>query len=436
MMDIAEHPQRQTLIDELHARPFFDFEGEGRFIRFIYLVGSSDMALVSHVNHWLDSQDRMPIDGAEKFRREDFGDFVFRLERHTEFVTIGLIVRDKNSRRIGLSKASFSLLENSHLPFAMIAAMPTPLFHAIWLEIGKTPPKPVLPEEVAKMLGSRTAASNSISDGDGEVHCSFDSDEEGFSRMILFARNLTAERKGRQVLRLIELETYRMLALLGLPVVRDNMSSLHKIEAQLAQVTQRMTAQINGASSEVEALLPELSALAAKIEEMSANTSYRLSATKAYQDIFLARLDRLNTRRLDGQQGLSGFLDRRMMPALKTCDAFEERLDGLSERISRAGSLLRTQTEIQIQEQNRNLLASMDRRAQAQLRLQQTVEGLSVIAGTYYGVGLVGYLVKLLPDSHLPADISILQAASVPVIAFLIWWVFYRMHRVVDSLNK
>ena len=436
MMDIAEHPQRQTLIDELHARPFFDFEGEGRFIRFIYLVGTSDTALIAHVNNWLDSQDRMPVDGAEKFRREDFGDFVFRLERHTEFVTVGLIVRDKNNRRTGLTSAAFSLLENSQLPFAMIAAMPTPLFHAIWLEIGKTPPKPVLPEEVAKMLGSRTAASNSISDGDGEVHCSFDSDEDGFSRMILFARTLSAERKGRQVLRLIELETYRMLALLGLPVVRDNMSRLHKIESQLAQVTQRMTAQINGANEAVEALLPELSSLAAEIEEMSANTSYRLSATKAYQDIFLARLERLNTHRLSGHQGLSGFLDRRMMPALKTCDAFEERLDGLSARISRAGSLLRTQTEIQIQEQNRNLLASMDRRAQAQLRLQQTVEGLSVIAGTYYGVGLVGYLVKLLPDSHLPADISILQAASVPVIAFLIWWVFYRMHRVVDRLNK
>lgn len=435
-MDISEHPQRQALIDELHARPFFDFEGEGRFIRFIYLVGTSDTALISHVNHWLDSQDRLPIDGAEKFRREDFGNFVFRLERHTEFITIGLIVRDKNRRSTALSKAAFSLSENSRLPFAMIAAMPIPLFHAIWLEIGKTPPKPVLPEEVAKMLGSRTAASNSISDGDGEVHCSFDSDEEGFSRMILFARNLTAERKGRQVLRLIEMETYRMLALLGLPVVRDNMGRLHKIETQLAQVTQRMTAQINGAGKDVEALLPELSALAAEIEEMSANTSYRLSATKAYQDIFLARLERLNTRRLDGHQGLSGFLDRRMMPALKTCDAFEERLDGLSERISRAGSLLRTQTEIQIQEQNRNLLASMDRRAQAQLRLQQTVEGLSVIAGTYYGVGLVGYLVKLLPDSHLPADISILQAASVPVIALLIWWVFYRMHRVVGRLNK
>ena len=139
MIDISEHSQRQALIDELHARPFFDFEGEGRFIRFIYLVGTSDTALISHVNHWLDSQDRLPIDGAEKFRREVFGNFVFRLERHTEFITIGLIVRDKNHRSKALSKAAFSLSENSQLPFAMIGAMPIPLFHAIWLEIGKTP---------------------------------------------------------------------------------------------------------------------------------------------------------------------------------------------------------------------------------------------------------------------------------------------------------
>ena len=150
----------------------------------------------------------------------------------------------------------------------------------------ESPGRVCLPEAVTKMLDSRTAASNSISEGDGEVHCSFDVDEEGFSRMILFSRHLSAERKGRQILRIIEMETYRMMALLGLPIVRDNMTRLHKIEADLAQVTQRMTAQINGASNEVEALLPELSALAAEIEEMSANISYRLSATKAYQDIF------------------------------------------------------------------------------------------------------------------------------------------------------
>ena len=115
----------------------------------------------------------------------------------------------------------------------MIGSMPEPLFHAIWLEIGRAPATSISPEDAAKMLGSRTAASNSISDAGGEVHCSFDSDEDGYSRMVLFSHSLSAERKGRLVLRLIEMETYRMLALLGLPVARDNMGRLHKIKLNL-----------------------------------------------------------------------------------------------------------------------------------------------------------------------------------------------------------
>ena len=116
MMDMAEHPQRQALIDELHARPFFDFEGEGRFIRFIYLVGSSDNAIILHINQWLESQQRVAIDAGEKFRREDFGGFVFRLERHSEFVTVGLIVRDKNKRKTGLTNNAFNWLKTAIYP--------------------------------------------------------------------------------------------------------------------------------------------------------------------------------------------------------------------------------------------------------------------------------------------------------------------------------
>ena len=116
MMDMAEHPQRQALIDELHARPFFDFEGEGRFIRFIYLVGSSDTAIISYINQWLESQQRMAIDAGEKFRREDFGGFVFRLERHSEFVTVGLIVRDKNNRKTGLTNNALIWLKTVICP--------------------------------------------------------------------------------------------------------------------------------------------------------------------------------------------------------------------------------------------------------------------------------------------------------------------------------
>ncbi len=429
-----EYSERQSLIDELHARPFHDFDNQGRFIRYIYLVGAEEPLILNHISQRLADNGRSAISGSEKLRREDFKNFNFRLERHSEFVSVGLIVSDGPVKR-GLSPRAFSEARNKGLPFAMIEAMPAVLFHAVWLEIGGAAPPRLSPQVVTRLLESRTAASNRISDASGQIHFSFDLDEDGYSRAIFFAGTLSAVRKGRLVLRLLEMESYRMLSLLALPLVRHNMGRLHEIDTELAQLTQRLTAQINGDQATAQALLPELSALSAEIEAMSANTSFRLSATKAYKEIFLSRLEELRPSRLDGHQGLYGFLDRRMMPALQTCLAFEERLQGLSARIARAGSLLRAQTETMIQEQNRNLLASMDRRAQAQLRLQQTVEGLSVIAGTYYGVGLVGYMMKLLPQPHAQIDSNLVKAFCVPVIAFLIWWFLHRTGRSVKSLT-
>ena len=162
---------------------------------------------------------------------------------------------------------------------------------------------------------------------------------------------------------------------------------------------------------------------------MSAVTSYRLSATKAYQEIFLARVSGLNMSRLDGFQSIPGFLNRRMLPAMQTCIAFGERLNSVSERVARAGSLLRAQTETMIQNQNTALLASMDKRASTQLRLQQTVEGLSVIAGTYYGVRLVEYIATTIPSQYLPLAITQIKALSVPIVALFIYTIIHQATR-------
>ena len=63
----------------------------------------------------------------------------------------------------------------------------------------------------------------------------------------------------------------------------------------------------------------------------------------------------------------------------------------------------------------------MNSRSHAQLRLQQTVERLSIAAVTYYGVGLVGYLAKPLPLAVWGVDLLMVKAAAVPVIAFAVW---------------
>jgi len=433
---MKQHHLRTILNEELHTRPFHDFEGTGRFIRFIYLLDSGDDALFSGINAWLLSQGRPVITSDEKFRREGFDSFALRAERHSEFVTLSFITKDAKSKA-GLPAKAFDLAANSHLPFSLIDQIEQPVFHAVWLEIGGKAPKSMTPDAVMAMLESRTSASSLISDGAGQVHFSFDCDDNGFSRAVLFNNNLSAERTGRLLLRMVELETYRMLTLLGLPVVRAHSAELGQIETELEQLTTAISTLIAEGSQHLGSLLPQLSRLAAQVEKLSAETSFRLSATNAYQDVFYARMQRLNLSRLDGHQGLAGFLDRRMMPALQTCKAFAARLEGLSRRVERTGSLLRTHTEYSIQKQNTDLLTSMNRRAQAQLRLQQTVEGLSVIAGTYYGVGLVGVIAKLLPEEMTGnLSVDIIKAVSLPFVAVGIALILRRGSHMVSSLSS
>ncbi|XDZ65773.1 DUF3422 family protein [Alphaproteobacteria bacterium LSUCC0684] len=420
-----QHPLRQTLADELHTRPFHDFEGSGRFLRFIYLHDRGEDAILEPVNRWLEEKGRSPIRESEKFRREIFDAFTLRVERHSEFVTIGFVVTKEKSRS-GLPKGAFDPAAHPELPLDLIESIEAEVFHAIWLEVGAKPPAGLTQRKITDLLDCRSAASSLIMDGMAQAHFSFDIDAEGYSRVMLFNASIDGNRMGRIVQRLVELETYRMLALLGLPLVRDYSPELGQVEKDLQRLTHAISQHISSEKDDVGRHLPVLSGLAAQIENLTSATSFRLSATKAYRDIFLSRLESINASRLDGHQEIDGFLDRRMMPAMQTCEAFSTRLESLSKRVERTGGLLQTHTEFIIQHQNTSLLKSMNSRASAQFRLQKTVEGLSVIAGTYYGVGLVGIIAKMLPLENWHIGLDLIKAGSTPFVALAIFWIIRR----------
>ena len=416
---MEEFALRRTLSDELHARAFHDFEGAGRFIRYVFLTDGDTGAILDYVNAFLDAAGRAPIPADNKFLRLDMDGYALRVEQHTEFMSVSFV--EKGHRRAtGLLADAFDP-GITHLPLAWARGIPAPVFHAIWLEIGGKPPRGLTPERMTAIMDSRAIASNHFSNGDAQLHFAFDIDAAGFSRIALFNQGISPNRMGRVVQRVVELETYRLLALLGFAAVRDNSRSLGSIERAVGSLTTDMAAQIKQVDGQVQQLLSVLSAQAADLEEIYSRTSYRLAATKAYEAILTDRIVSLQFTRLEGFQGVRGFLGRRMTPALDSCRAFSARLSRLSERITRAGDLLQTQTEMIIQRQNRDLLRSMNARARHQLRLQQTVERLSIAAVTYYGVGLVGYLAKPLPLDEWHLDINLVKAAAVPAIAFLVW---------------
>jgi uncharacterized membrane-anchored protein len=245
--------------------------------------------------------------------------------------------------------------------------------------------------------------------------------------VLLLDRGLDRDRAGALVQRIVELETYRTLALLGLPEAQKLTPSIGRIEARLAEVTDEM--QRSGGLSDNHRLLDELTALAAELEAGAAASMFRFGASRAYNEIVQLRLETIGERPVEGFPTWSSFLARRMAPALRTCVTTEERQATLSQKLARAANLLRTRVDVELEHQNRDLLRSMNARTRLQLRLQTTVEGLSVAAISYYVVSLFGHVAEGLHEKGLPIDTPVATALFVPIAVLAIWWMVRRIRQ-------
>ena len=237
---------------------------------------------------------------------------------------------------------------------------------------------------------------------------------DGFSRLLVFDRGMTPRQAGRSMQRLLEIDTYRMMALLALPVAQSLTPWLNDAERELARITESLVD--SNEASEPE-LLDRLTRLEAEIESRESAQHYRFTAAAAYYELVQRRIDELREERIRGLQTFREFTERRLAPAMNTCRSVSARLESLSQRVARATQLLNTRVDLTRERQNQQLLETMNRRAEAQLRLQQTVEGLSAAAITYYVVGLVGYAAKGLASAGVPLHVELVMALSIPVVA-------------------
>ena len=208
------------------------------------------------------------------------------------------------------------------------------------------------------------------------------------------------------------------MSLLALPLARETTPSLNDMDQKLVEITQSLA---DNRDVDEPALLAELTAIAARIEAFRAHSTFRFSATRAYHRLVLTRLDELREDELSGHLTITEFMTRRLTPAVKTCEAVSERLEDLSRRVDRASDMMRTRVELAIQSQNQQLLSSMDRRSKIQLMMQHTVEGFSVVAITYYLIGLL----KLALDSLQQAGFSVnppwVLGVAIPVVLLLVY---------------
>jgi uncharacterized membrane-anchored protein len=343
-----------------------------------------------------------------------------RWERHTEFVTLTLSVEPP-------ADDPFRPPKNSSLA-AFLPRVPGELVVATRLAL--VPAGSDGPDVAA--FDRASLCMSSMDGGNAVVATDFRPDESGFTRILIEDRGLGAERAGALVQRLLEVETYRTLALFALPEARRLAPLMGEIEKYLARLTAGMR-EASGYDSS-RRLLDQLIAVSAEIESESAAVAYRFGATHAYEEIVWLRLKAVREERISGFGTVESFLARRMKPAMRTCRAVEDRLADLSRKLARTAQLLRTRVDIELESQNRSLLESMNRRARLQLRLQRTVEGLSVAAVSYYVVSLIGYLARGGEDVFgWPLDPVRVMAAAVPVVLVAVWVMVRRIRRRAED---
>jgi uncharacterized membrane-anchored protein len=417
---LTPHPLRAAILGEVHARPFTPISVPSRILHFAFDT-SGILAQTDRANLLALCKARgLPAPSpSEKHHRVPFGATVLRWEQHSEFTTYTWETpSDPGATPFYPDAAALAL------PMRLVP-QPGPLLvaadlHLLAEDLPRTSPE--------LLFDNASLAVAETSDGAAVYATDFQPGPSGFVRILVADRAMSAERAGALAQRVIELETYRTLALLGLPEAQRLAPSIAASERRLVEVTEQMRQSADLANN--HRLLEELTALAAEVEAGAAASVFRFGASRAYEEIVEQRLQTIGEREVGGLPTWSLFLARRMKPAMRTCVTTDARQSSLSLKLARAANLLRTRVDVELEQQNQELLKSMNARTRLQLRLQATVEGLSVAAITYYVVGLFGYLVKAGHDSgRMAVEPSIVTAAFVPVAGFAIWWMVRRIRK-------
>jgi uncharacterized membrane-anchored protein len=420
MPPIADHPKRYATVNELHARPFPSLEAPCHAV-YVAIKEPRDAAnrdRAADRAHLLALLDRHgsahPQPEATHFSGP-IGRHALKWESHTEFVTYSAFGR-------GLSARPFDPVEAEVFPEDWLADAPGKRIVSLLIRVE------FLPESEAELLArlddwfvAESLAVSRIVEGAAVVAGDFRIDPAGHMRFAVFVRPDTGPgRVGRIVQRLCEIETYRAMSMLGLMRARELTPRLNALDPKLAS----LVSGLDNAEPSPEAALHELLTISAELESLAVTYSFRFGATAAYEAIVNQRIAVLREQRIGGRQSFGEFMMRRYDPAMRTVKSAEARLASMSERAQRAAELLRTRVDVERSAQNQRLLESMDRRADLQLRLQRTVEGLSVVAISYYAVNLAYYVAEPFTKGF---GKGLTMAVLTPAVLLAVWLLVRRL---------
>lgn len=393
----CEHPLREELHNELHARPSLYFKGDAD-VWHVAVMGRDGPPPLPSV---FENLDDLATTQRGKHGIGGYAGGRLKWEAHTEFLTLTFVAEPEASS--GRPPKPFRDLVDQ-VEGDVVAAV------RVLVRSNPTDSSP---------FGAEIdAVASSVGGEEAELVSNFRLTKSGFVEFALINHSLNAYRTGRMVRRILEIETYRMMALLATPVAQETIGKIASFDRRVDQ----LIAHMQSATKIDKALLTEVTQLTSDVLNFSAVAKRRFGATKAYSELVNSRISDLREGRIQQRQRISTFIHRRFQPAIRSAEASERRLDELVERVALTGDLLRTTVQVQLEDQNASLLTSMEERARVQVHIQQAVEGLSVIAITYYTIGLVKVCLEGLIEFGLdPHRAKQLVIAAIPAVLWAVW---------------
>jgi uncharacterized membrane-anchored protein len=421
---MRQHPLRQAVQEEIHSRPFPVLQAPFQASHLAVLAGETGRDQEwAHLGELCRAHGVEMPGGACSFFAANLGKFDVRWERHTEFFTYTFI-------RTGPFSDPFEPPAISLVPPDWLAGMSGGVVTALHVAMQSSAARECTRDELHEFFDNHRLIGSQVVEQNATVWTALRNHADGFGRWFIHDHALTDYRAGRLLQRILELEAYRTLSLLALPEARDIGSRITQMDESLEQAVESL-ASVEGLAEERK-LLKQLSLLAGEAEQMRTRSCYRFGATRAYHAIVQRRLEELRETQVTGIQTVAEFLDRRMSPAIRTCISVGDRVADLSRRVDRASDLLRTRIDLTLEAQNQELLIQMNRRAQMQLWLQQMVEDLSIVAISYYMLGLIKFGLAAAENLGVPIRAEAWTGASVPVVIVAVWLGMRRMHKRIE----
>ncbi|MGB2044558.1 MAG: DUF3422 family protein [Porticoccaceae bacterium] len=415
------HPLKDSLIDELHNRPFPVVELPAQVSSLVFLHCGDRRAEIDKLNALAKQHNiQGPEDDAGCYY-QSFDDFDLRWEFHNEFSTYTVIRRTDPDQLICANV--FSTIAED-----WVDDLPGQLIAANHIDLRAKANNLSTKQQVADLFNGQRLVGGKIYDGLATIWTSVQTEEDGFIRTLVVDDGLDSSQAGRVIRNLLEIAAYRSMTLLALPAARLLMPEVRQLEQQLVKTNNRLNQLVT--LEDEQALMTELITQATQLEKLVADHNFRFSATEAYFNLTESRLDMLREQKMPTIRTLKQFHARRFIPAFNTCMSVVKRKENLSKRISRTSELLHLRLQLSLETQNQQLLASMDKRSEIQLRLQQTVEGLSVVAMTYYSMSLIKLLTTPLAiEKYLPMTQGMALALTTPVVFFAAIMVVLRIRK-------